>query len=122
MRLFIYSTLLLLTGAVVLAQGQAQTPNGGAPRGNADEGKKLYLNHGCYQCHNYAANGGGAGPRLAPRPLAWQAFLKQLRTPRDEMPPYTTKVMSDQEIADVYAYLLTVPAAPNPDSIPELKP
>src|SRR6185436_9127531 len=33
---------------------------------SADNGKKLYAAAGCYECHNPAAHGGSAGPRLAP--------------------------------------------------------
>jgi hypothetical protein len=28
------------------------------------------------------------------------------------MPPYTTKVLSDTDLADIYAFLQSVPAAP----------
>jgi ubiquinol-cytochrome c reductase cytochrome c subunit len=48
-------------------------------------------------------------------------ILKELRQPRDQMPPYTIKVMSDKEVADIYAYLLTIPAPPGVDTIPILK-
>jgi hypothetical protein len=36
------------------------------------------------------------------------------------MPPYTSKVVSDQELADIYAFLLTIPAPPAADSVPIL--
>ena len=37
------------------------------------------------------------------------------------MPPYTPKSVSDQELADIYAFLLTIPAPPAVDSIPILR-
>jgi mono/diheme cytochrome c family protein len=37
------------------------------------------------------------------------------------MPPYRAKVMTDQELADVYAYVQSVPPPVPPDNIPILK-
>jgi mono/diheme cytochrome c family protein len=99
----------------------AQTPAADqTPAGNADTGKKFYAQYGCYQCHGYAAQG-GTGPRLAPRPLAFPAFSKYTRQPSGEMPPYTVKVLSESQLADIYAFLRTVPAPPPVDSIPLLR-
>jgi hypothetical protein len=36
------------------------------------------------------------------------------------MVPYTTKVVTDQELADIYAFLLTIPAPPAVNTIPLL--
>ena len=83
---------------------------------DADNGKRLYVKNGCYECHGYAAQG-GAGPRIAPRPLAVAAFSAYIRKPAAQMPPYTAKVMSDAEVADVRAYLATVPEPPPLKSI-----
>ena len=90
-----------------------------APKGDVENGKKIYTSYGCYQCHGYAAHG-GPGPRLAPRPMAFAAFARYTRRPTGQMPPYTAKVVSDQEIADIYAFLLTIPPPPAVDTIPIL--
>jgi len=37
------------------------------------------------------------------------------------MPPYRAKIMSDQEVADVYAYIQTFPPPPPLSSVPLLK-
>jgi len=119
------SLILIVTFASML-HSQTAAPNTGtgpaqaAPAGNAENGKKLFMERGCFQCHNTLAQGGD-GPRLAPRPISFAAFMKELRQPRDQMPPYTIKVMSDKEIADIYAYLLTIPAPPAVNTIPILK-
>jgi ubiquinol-cytochrome c reductase cytochrome c subunit len=84
-------------------------------------GAKIFVNYGCYQCHGYAGQG-GAGARLAPKPIAFAAFTKYVRKPTQQMPPYTAKVVSDQELADIYAFLLTIPPPPDPNSIPLMKP
>jgi mono/diheme cytochrome c family protein len=119
--------LLLPLAAVLMASMLgAQTPttpeasNAPAPRGSADNGKKLFTAKGCYECHNYTAAGGVTGPRLAPRPIPFPAFTKAIREPRDEMVPYTTRVLTDQEVADIYAFLLTIPAPPARNTIPLL--
>jgi mono/diheme cytochrome c family protein len=91
------------------------------PKGDAQNGKTLYVKDGCYQCHNMNAQGAyNTGPRLAPDPLPFDAFLRQLRTPAKEMPPYEAAVLSDQQAADILAYLATVPASPDWKSIPLL--
>ena len=112
MRFVILMILTTMASAV-----NAQDP----PRGNAENGKKIFTSYGCYQCHNYAANGGGAGPRLAPRPIPFPAFSRYVRQPRNEMPPYTPKMVTDQELADIYAFLLSIPPPPPVDSIPALR-
>ena len=122
-------SMLLIVTLTASAFGAQTTENAGpapvrqsAPAGNAENGKKIFTSYGCYQCHNYAAHGGGAGPRLAPKPIAFAAFTRQVRKPSNEMPPYTSKVVSDKELADIYAFLLTIPEPPAAGSIPILKP
>ena len=79
--------------------GAASRADDGPP-GNAEEGKKLYASYGCYQCHGYEAQGSNAtGPRLGPRPIAFAAFSRYVRQPTGQMPPYTTKVVSDADLA-----------------------
>ena len=116
--------LIVVTMASVSAAQTPAAPGGqsAAPTGNVENGKKIFTSYGCYQCHNYAANGGGAGPRLAPRPIAFQAFASYVRKPTGDMPPYTAKVVSDKELADIYAFLLTIPVPPPVGSISILKP
>ena len=108
--------LMMLMSTALSAQAPAS-----APAGNAMNGAKIFVSYGCYQCHGYAAQG-GAGARLAPKPIAFAAFTKYIRKPTQQMPPYTAKVVSDQELADIYAFLLTIPPAPDPNSIPLMKP
>lgn len=100
---------ILFAMASVLA---AQTPS-------ARNGRKLFDSYGCYQCHDHDGHG-GAGARLAPDPIPFAAFSKYVRQPAGEMPPYTKKVVSDQELADIYAYLQSIPAPPAAKNIPIL--
>ena len=91
MRFLTIAVIVAALGFGAQAQTRPQTAAADeAPAGNVDNGKKLYAQYGCYQCHGYAAQG-GVGPRLAPRPLAFAAFSKYVRQPTGEMPPYTAK-------------------------------
>ncbi len=114
MRVLIFFLSLMTIASALGAQNRGTAPSAGAaagdaqatPAGDAQNGKKIFASHGCYQCHGYAAQG-GAAPRL--------------RQPTGEMPPYTAKVLSDQQLADIYAFLRSVPQPPAVDSIPLLK-
>jgi len=99
----------------------AQQQSANAPAGNAANGRKLFVSFGCYQCHGYEAQGGSAGPRLAPRPIAYAQLMKYVRHPTGEMPPFTEKIVKDTELTDIYAFLRAQPAPPDVDKIPLLK-
>ncbi len=91
-----------------------------AQEGNADNGKKLFSKFGCYECHGYQGQGGAAGAKLAPKPIAATALIAYVRHPSLTMPPYTAKVASDAELTDIRAYLASVPAPPPLKNIPLL--
>jgi len=122
MRLF--SRLVIAAGVALggwSASAQQQAP--AAPAGNVEKGKTLYVERACWQCHGLAAQGGGAaGPRLAGRVSPWPAFSRYVRRPTEEMIPFTAKVLPDQELADIYAWLRSIPAPPPVASIPQLAP
>jgi mono/diheme cytochrome c family protein len=90
-----------------------------AAQNNVENGKRLYVKDGCYECHGYAGQG-GAGPRLAPPVLSAANLIKYVRHPAGAMPPYTSKVASDADLTDIRAYLATMPAPPALKSIPIL--
>ena len=90
-------------------------------RTNVARGKQLYMATGCYQCHGTRGEGGGnAGPRLAPGPMPLEGLVLQLRRPRARMPIYTDVVMPDTDVADIYAYLQSVPKGKTAAEIPIL--
>lgn len=121
---FALAGILLLARSEAAAQTSSEAPKtaASAPEGNAQHGKTIYVTDGCYECHGYAAQGGaGTGPKLGPNPIPYAAFSFQVRSPRDEMPPYTAKVLSDSDLADIYAFVHSLPQPPKPDSIALLK-
>ena len=83
-------------------------------------GKKLFMNYGCYQCHGTQGQGTTAGARLAPKPIALPALIAYVRHPSGQMPPYTAKVVSDAELADIRAYLASIQEPPSVKDIPLL--
>ena len=91
------------------------------PVGSAQRGHDIYIHQLCQNCHGTVGQGGGvAGPRIAPGPLSWQAFERQVRIPRQAMPPYTAKNLPDQDLSDVYAYLASIKSGPPAKNIPLL--
>ena len=98
--------LLLSAASAGPARAQQESKGGASPAGNADNGKKLFARDGCYQCHGREAQGSTmGGPRIGPDPIPFDALVRYVRKPAGEMPPYTAKVISDQELADIYAFL-----------------
>jgi ubiquinol-cytochrome c reductase cytochrome c subunit len=96
----------------------AQTPAAAAPSGNAQSGKELYAKYSCYACHGYDGHG-GAGARLVPMRMNLPGFTAYIKNPR-QMPPYTAKVLSDAQAADLFAYIKSIPESPSADKIPLL--
>jgi ubiquinol-cytochrome c reductase cytochrome c subunit len=87
---------------------------------NAENGKKLFSKYGCYECHGTQGQGTTAGARLAPKPIALAALIAYVRKPGGQMPPYTSKVVTDAELADIRAYLAAVPEPSPAKNIPLL--
>jgi mono/diheme cytochrome c family protein len=102
-------------GAAPIDQADAS-----APAGRADTGAMLYRKTGCYQCHANEGQGGLAGPRVGPDPIPFARFTRYVRQPTGDMPPYTEKVLSNQDLADIYAFLQARPRPPAVTLIPLL--
>jgi ubiquinol-cytochrome c reductase cytochrome c subunit len=114
-RLFaVFAVFAFLWG---VGSAQTQTP---APAGNAQAGKDLYLRYSCYACHSYDGHG-GAGARLVPLPMTAARFTAYIRNPpRPQMPPYSTKLLSDAQLTDLWAYIKSLPVSPDAKDIPLL--
>jgi mono/diheme cytochrome c family protein len=117
-RLTIHVAVLGLGIGIAAGPAAAQQP--AKLSASAAHGRQLWSAIGCYQCHGYQGQGSASGPKLAPQPLPFDAFANQLRKPRDRMPIYTAKVVSEADLNDMYAYLQTIPKAKAVADIPLL--
>jgi mono/diheme cytochrome c family protein len=95
-----------------------------APPGDAVNGKRLYLNDKCFTCHGRAGQGGaynGPAPALAKTEMPFDGFLGQMRNPSNDMPAYAASVLPDHEVADIYAFVQSLPGPRDVKDIPILK-
>jgi len=104
----------LSAGALVIAVAQD------LPRGDAANGRRIYLAVGCFTCHGRSGQGGaynGPAPILARTALPFVGFKALIRDPSNDMPAYSDAVLTDQDIADVYAFLESLPGPRSPRDI-----
>jgi mono/diheme cytochrome c family protein len=115
-RRFLLASFAAATLATIVTPAMSQTS-----AGNAENGKRLFVRDGCYECHGYAGQGGVAGARIAAIGLNTQGLIRYVRAPGGQMPAFTEKVITDQELTDVWAYLQTMAKAKPAKDIPLLK-
>jgi ubiquinol-cytochrome c reductase cytochrome c subunit len=97
---------------------------GAALAADAAKGKAAYMKFGCWQCHGIEGQGSAItsqGKVLAPDPLPLQAFVSFVRSSNRAMPPYSEQVLSNEDLADMHAYLSTIPKGKDYKSIPLLE-
>ena len=85
----------------------------------ASAGEELYNDYfGCLNCHGPAGRGGDGQP-LRETYLPLSLFIKTLRLPAGEMPPFSDILATDSELAIVYEWLegVDVVAVPPPVTI-----
>ena len=107
-------TICTLAAAILASVAFAQSG------GNAESGKRLFLRDGCWECHGYAGQGGRDGARIASTALNAQALIRYVRRPAGAMPAYVDKIISDQELTDIWSYLKTLPGPKPVKDIPLL--
>jgi len=113
------SRLRLHLGSAVLLAA-ALLASDGALAASAEKGKAAFVKNGCWQCHGFQGQGGVAGAKLAPEPIPEEAFVAFVRTTNRAMPSYSEAVLSNDDLADIHAYLASIPKPPDPKSIPLL--
>jgi ubiquinol-cytochrome c reductase cytochrome c subunit len=89
---------------------------------NPENGKRFYTSFGCYECHGLQGQGSTqtGGARLGPPQIPFSGFVAYARQPNGQMPPYTSKAISDAQLADIYAFLRSIPQASPAKDIPLL--
>jgi len=88
--------------------------------GNVDNGKRLFLRDGCWECHGFAGQGGRDGARIGATSLTLQGVIRYVRKPTGSMPAFTDKLITDQEMTDIYAYLKSLPPVKAAKDVPLL--
>ncbi|HLQ27303.1 MAG TPA: cytochrome c [Acidiferrobacterales bacterium] len=121
-RVFIVTSLFIIVCLTLTPVEKAGAADDSAASGAAVRGQKLYMQNMCYTCHGTVGQGGErTGPKLAPNPFPYMAFAAQVRKPRQDMPKYPQQFLSDQGLADIYAYILSIKPGPATKDIPVLK-
>jgi mono/diheme cytochrome c family protein len=109
----------LLLGSLAFASGAQE------PVGDAANGAKVYVAVGCFTCHGRSGQGGNFNyvtPVLAKIQWPVEAFRAFLRVGVNDMPAYAKEVLSDEQAADVHAFLRSLPGPRATADIPVLNP
>ena len=107
---------MALAAACVLGHGPALAAD-------AAKGKAAYMKYGCWQCHGIEGQGSSAtslGKVLAPDPMPLETMVAFVRSTNRAMPPYSEQVLPNEDLADIHAYLASVPKGKDHKSIPLL--
>lgn len=121
MKQLLAATALLCFAATAAAQ-PARTE-----RAAIANGESTYLRIGCQACHGTVGHG-GAAPRLAPNTLPLPGFTTWVRngtpgwTVASGMPAFSASIISDTDLADIRAYLASLPPPTPVADIPLLAP
>ena len=97
--------------------------HGAAIAADATKGKAAFMKYGCWQCHGTEGQGSAitsAGKVLAPDPMPLETFVAFVRSTDRAMPPYSEKILPNEDLADMHAYLSTIPKPKDYKSIPLL--
>jgi mono/diheme cytochrome c family protein len=118
---------LLIASLLVSLALTAAAQSARSDRSAVANGESVYLRSGCPACHGTVGHG-GAAPRLAPNTLPLAGFTTWVRngTPGwsfgTGMPAFSAGVVSDADLADVRAYLASLPPPRPVADIPLLAP
>jgi mono/diheme cytochrome c family protein len=109
--------LAALATGLLLGQGTALAAS-------AEKGKVAYMRNGCFQCHGTVGQGSvqtSGGRVITDTALPYEAFAAFVRTAKRQMPPYSEKILSNDDLADIYAYLKSLPKTADYKTVPLLK-
>ena len=118
-KIVVTAATVAVIGAAAFVAAQAQD----APRGDVANGKRLYLADGCFTCHGRSGQGGAyntPAPILAHSAMPFDGFKGQIRNPINDMPAFPTAILSDKDIADIYAFVESLPGPRAPKDFPIL--
>lgn len=106
-------TVLAFVAAITATVGFTATALAeGAASGDAAKGKRVYLADGCFLCHGRVGQGGAMNypaPAITKLEMPVESFVAFLRDAPNDMPAYTANVLPDEDVADIYAFLQSLP-------------
>ena len=117
------SSLRVRFGLAALAAGLVIGSVPALAAGSPDKGKAAFTKYGCYQCHGFIGQGSVAtsnGKVIYNTALPLEAFMSFVRTTNRAMPPYSEKVLPNQDLEDIHAYLESLPKPVDYKTIPLL--
>ena len=93
------------------------------PNDEVERGRQLFMSNGSSSCHGTAGQGGerSGAPRIAPDPYPFEAFVMMVRNPREAMPRFDERFLSDEQLRAIHHYLAAVPKNPSSKEIPVLQ-
>jgi ubiquinol-cytochrome c reductase cytochrome c subunit len=104
-------------GLAALAAGLFIGP-GSALAADVAKGQQAFMKYGCWQCHGTVGQGSPiSGPKLAPDPIPLEAMSSFIRSSNRAMPPYKEQILPNEDLADIHAYLSSVPKSPDPKGL-----
>jgi ubiquinol-cytochrome c reductase cytochrome c subunit len=112
----VYLAPAALAAGLVFAQGPAVAAS-------VENGQAAFVKNGCWQCHGFQGQGSvttSAGRVIADTALPADAFAGYVRHPTGGMPPFSAAILSDADLADIYAYLEARPKPQPAKDIPLL--
>jgi mono/diheme cytochrome c family protein len=114
--------VLVCPAGALYGQQSSPTPPPAVAAATLEKGRQHFVTYACYACHGYAGQGSDVGPRLDMNRLTLPAFTGYVRKPARRMPPYRTeRQIPDTALAEIYAFLKSLPPPPDPKSIPLLR-
>lgn len=121
-RIAIVTVLGLLATSAAFAQSPPVGP--GTPA-EAEAGRRAFMDYACFYCHGTVGQGSlpAVGPRIARLQRSLESFRSYVRRPSGRMSAYSEAMISDGTLAEMYAYLKSVPepTAPRPALIELLR-
>ena len=112
----VFLALAAFVAGAVFAQSTAVAAS-------VENGKTAFVKNGCWQCHGFEGQGSvttSAGRVIADTQLPADAFMAYVRAPSGAMPPFRPEILSDSDLADIYAYLEARPKPQAAKDIPLL--